>query len=511
MVCYFELFLLVLLFYLVIQLITKDKDKDKIVEGIGPIEEDPGTILIIDELDTGIPCTIADFDKKEEGEVDKHKCDTINGVVSGLKYNDDVSRCDCECGDGYRLGRAWQEEQGCIVSTDIKHFTCFAPCKLSPDQERGLDHDGVCGMLDSMKDGCGKQCTVDGGGTEQSDIALNRTIYESKNKHECTVSNDEFIDLISDLPKLITMSAILDLPGFTYSTFIQFSSREKVKQYTDESIMNQNHLKNQIIVKLDETCLEGVSSAECMGIKEKETRDIFDNLRDKTVLDFVNVDDFINVSFKLLVIELFGQLADKTKREGKSEETSQQIQHAFTVISEFVKLFEQKDKFEKDYQEHVGKILEEAKKSRDSKINTMSKNTTEEERRRKSSIANRRDISPFFHRMVSEELKTWMTIKGLLCRGGAGIDGGLDIDKIHLQRKFQRLVDEVKGDLEKDPDECNKQYCIGNTDITKDHVCPRLKYVVDPNKGRIEGNTDEECCEISFLENIWFKIQDLFN
>jgi len=506
---YFEGFLLLLLFYLVVQLISSYKNK--IVEGIDAAEEDPSTDAdpsTAGDPDSGTPCTVADYNGRQgEGSMRGPQCDTVNGTPTGLKYNDDVSGCGCVCGDGYRTGRVSQGEEGCVESTNIRDFTCFDECQIQLEAMR-FKPEKMCDYIDSMKDGCG--CTVEGGGTEKSEAALNNDIYKFKEKLGCAVSNEDFLNGINGLPKLITMSAILDLPGFTYLSFIQLSDTQKEKMYTDESIMNQNYLKNQIIVKLDETCLEGLSSSECMRVKENEMRDIFDNIRDKTVMDFVYVDDFINVSFKLLVIQLFGQLADKAKREGKSEEISQQIQPSFTIISEFVKLFEKKDDFDQDYQEHVGKILEEAEKSSDSKINTMSATSTDEERRRRSSIRNQRDLSPLFDMMVSEELKTWMTIKGLLCRGGAGIDGGLDIDKIQLQRKFQRLVDEVKGDLEKDPEECNKHYCIGNTDITKDHVCPRLKYAVDPGKGRIEGNTDDKCCDISFFDNIWFTIQDLF-
>ena len=497
---YFEGFLLLLLFYLVVQLIRSYK----IVEGIDPTAEDPTA----EDPDSGTPCTVADFNGKDGGQ--GPQCDTVNGTPTGLKYNDDVSGCGCVCGDGYRTGAKlskWRTE-GCVESTNILDFTCFDSCLSRRNS-------ATCDFVDSMKDGCGKSCTVDGGGTEKSETTFNNEIYKIKDKLDCVVSNEEFIDMVSgNLPKLITMSTILDLPGFTYLTFIQFSSVE-LKMYTDESIMNQNHLKNQIIVKLDETCLEGVSASECMRVKDKETRDIFGNLRDKTVLDFVNVDDFINVSFKLLVIELFGQLADKTKREGRSEETSQEIQDAFTIISEFVKLFEKKDDFDQDYQEHVGKILEEAKKSSDVGVNAMTTTSFKEKRLRGKASGSY--ISNLFGGMVSENLKTKFTVKGLLCRGGAGtgIDGAIDIDKIHLQRNIQNLVDEVKGDLEKDPDECNKQYCIGNTDITKDHVCPRLKYLkwrnLKSNGERIEGNTDDKCCDISFVENIWFTIQDLFD
>jgi hypothetical protein len=506
---YLEVFLLLLLFYLVVQLIRSDKDK--IVEGIGPIEEepstaeDPETILIIEEEDTeGTACTVADYNGRA-GVTGYRECDTENGTPSGLKYNDDVSRCDCVCGDGYRTGT-----EGCVESTNLRDFTCFDECQIQLEALR-FKPEKMCDYIDSMKDGCG--CTVEGGGTEKSETTFKNEIYKFKDKLGCVVSDEEFIGLISDLPKLITMSAILDLPGFTYLTFIQLSSVE-LKMYTDESIMNQNHLKNQIIVKLDETCLEGVSASECMRVKDKETRDIFGNLRDKTVLDFDNVDDFINVSFKLLVIITFGQLAYKIKREGKSEETSQQIQHAFTVISEFVKLFEKKDDFDQDYQEHVGKMLEEAKKSSDVGVNAMTTTTFEEKRLRGKASGSY--ISNLFGGMVSENLKTKFTVKGLLCRGGAGtgIDGAIDIDKIHLPRNIQNIVEDVKGSLKKDPEECNKQYCIGNTDITKDHICPRLKYLkwrnLKSNWERIEGNTDDKCCDISFVENIWFTIQDLF-
>ena len=501
---YFEGFLLLLLFYLVVQLIRSYK----IVEGIDPTAEDPTA----EDPDSGTPCTVADFNGKDGGQ--GPQCDTVNGTPTGLKYNDDVSGCGCVCGDGYRTGAKlskWRTE-GCVESTKIEDFTCFDSCYA---EVRARGRPPSCDYIDSMKDGCGKPCTVEGGGTEKSETTFNNEIYKIKDKLDCVVSNEEFIDMVSgNLPKLITMSTILDLPGFTYLTFIQFSSVE-LKMYTDESIMNQNHLKNQIIVKLDETCLEGVSASECMRVKDKETRDIFGNLRDKTVLDFVNVDDFINVSFKLLVIELFGQLADKTKREGRSEETSQEIQDAFTIISEFVKLFEKKDDFDQDYQEHVGKILEEAKKSSDVGVNAMTTTSFKEKRLRGKASGSY--ISNLFGGMVSENLKTKFTVKGLLCRGGAGtgIDGAIDIDKIHLQRNIQNIVEDVKGALEKDPDECNKQYCIGNTDITKDHVCPRLKYLkwrnLKSNGERIEGNTDDKCCDISFVENIWFTIQDLFD
>jgi len=36
-----------------------------------------------------------------------------------------------------------------------------------------------------------------------------------------------------------------------------------------------------------------------------------------------------------------------------------------------------------------------------------------------------------------------------------------------------------------------------------------LKYL--DNAQEIEGNTDDECCDISFFENIWFTIQDVFD
>ena len=138
----------------------------------------------------------------------------------------------------------------------------------------------------------------------------------------------------------------------------------------------------------------------------------------------------------------------------------------------------------------------------------MSATSTEEERRRRRGGS---DITPLFDAMVSENLKTMLTVKGLLCRGGAGtgIDGALDIDKIQIQKSFQRFVDGIKRVLEEDPGECRKQYCIDNIDMTKDHVCPRLKYITGKGE-RIEGNTDYQCCDISFFDNIWFTIQDLF-
>ena len=488
---YFEIFLLLFLFYLIVQLIRSDKT----VEGIDATAEDPSTA---GDPDSGTPCTVADFNGKDGGQ--GHQCDTVNGRPIGLKYNDDVGGCDCVCGDGYRTGRVSQGEQGCVESNNIQDFTCSEQCML---EYASLGRAATCDEIDSMKDGCGKPCTVEGGGTEKSETLFNHEMYQWKHKLGCTVSNEEFIEFISGLPALIAISTMFDLPGFTYSSFIQLSDTQKEKMYTDESIMNQNELKNQIIVKLDETCLEGVSSSECMEDKDKKIRDNYKDAHKMTVLDFDDVDDFINFSFKQIVIKLYDPLA-KSRTSLSTEEISQQIQENFTHISEFVKLFENKNKFDRDYQEHVGKILEEARKSSDSKVSTLSTTSTTEDRRRREKGSGPSDISPLFDRMVSDELKTMWTVKGLLCRKED------DIDKIHLMKNFQRVVDEVNRMRDEDPEECNKQYCIGNVDITKDHVCPRLKYLLGKG-GRIEGNTDDECCDISFFEKILFKLQDLFD
>ena len=64
---YLEVFLLLLLFYLVVQLIRSDKDK--IVEGIGPIEEDDAkTLLAIgNQIDDAVAYSF--FDDTTTGEI----------------------------------------------------------------------------------------------------------------------------------------------------------------------------------------------------------------------------------------------------------------------------------------------------------------------------------------------------------------------------------------------------------------------------------------------------------
>jgi len=473
-------------------------------------------------------CTVADFNGKGE-----YKCDSVNGLVSGEKINDDVSGCTCACDDGYRFGLNRRGEQGCVESDNIIDFRCFDSCGIEglgvPRIPR-LDQatytifsqhfqagditsalQTVCEFVDSVNDvndvngGCGIGCTVGGGGSTRSQstffnwIGSTRRFWgcDESNVESNVESNDEYyISQLYDLREIISLCMLFDIYGFTYSSFSQLQEDQRERFYTDEGIMNKNYLKNQLIVKLDETCPEGVLPTDCINeIQRPSLR--ADGTPDPSPMDFNDVDELLNILFKSVY---------KLQATAHSSHRPTAVD-SFQKISNFVDIFENKDEYGEEYQEYVDKILDEAGKSSIPYLNEISVTRVGETWDAKDRLG----PGAWADTVVGTELDDAME---------DGLSEGAYIltNKVYNQ---YRPVWNVKALLCRDdnsdhgelpfhtPEHCNNQYCVGNVDLTKDHICPRLKYLGSADK--IEGSTDDECCDISFFENIWFTIQDLFD
>jgi hypothetical protein len=467
-------------------------------------------------------CTVADFNGKGE-----YNCDSVNGLVSGEKINDDVSACTCACSDGYRLGIVSQGEQGCVVESDyMGNFRCFDSCEtghrasytIFSQHVRAGDITSalqtVCEFVDSVNDvngGCGIGCTVGGGGSPQSETTLNNWSDSMRRNHGCdgsnvesnvewnVESNDEYyISQLYDLREIISLCMLFDIYGFTYSSFSQLQEDQRERFYTDEGIMNKNYLKNQLIVKLDETCPEGVLHTDCIN-EILQRPSLRGERADGRPMDFNDVDELLNILFKSVY---------KLRRRGSASTGLPTAVDSFQKISNFVEIFENKDEYGEEYQEYVDKILDEAGKSSIPYLNEISVTRVGETWDAKDRLGPPRSGADtvvgtelddamedglsegayiLTNKVYNQYRPVW-NVKALLCR---------DDNSDHGELPFHT------------PEHCNNQYCVGNVDLTKDHICPRLKYLGSADK--IEGSTDDECCDISFFENIWFTIQDLFD
>ena len=420
---------------------------------------------------------------------------------------------DCAGGEGACISQVGSDHMGnfrCFDSCGIEAqaaYTIFTQHVQAGDNTSALQT--VCEFVDSVNDvngGCGSGCTVSGGGSPQSETTLNNWSDSMRRNNGCDGSNvvsgdgsnvesnvesgDEYyISQIHDLSEIIMLCVLFDIYGFTFSSFSQLPEDQRERLYTDESIMNKNYLKNQLIVKLDETCPEGFLHTECIVRKENEILDRTYDGRHGTAAD---VDDFLNILFKAVGKQWIGE------RRGRPADSLKKI-------SDFVDIFENKDEYGEEYQEFVDKILDEAGKSSVPFLNEISTEHVGENWGGMDSSGRwglkppgMDDLSPeeeeglsdgatiVVNKVYNQYRPIW-NVKALLCRAGA----------VESLRQLSQ------------PEHCNNQYCVGNADLTKDHICRRLKYL--DNAQEIEGNTDDECCDISFFENIWFTIQDVFD
>jgi len=194
-----KLFLIIFVVYFFVRIISKYR----VVEGVDGSESESPPEPPSDPVRE--PCTIDDVINNNRGDC------LGNGTVIGIKVDEDISDCSCDCNDGMRNRRNSEflensSISSCIESDRIGNFQCFTECNNELNiygdilEDENSDKKEACIWVENMLDNCGRKCTLEGGGTTNSDLRIrqfyNENIEYLIKRGDCNFSTDKMIDSV---------------------------------------------------------------------------------------------------------------------------------------------------------------------------------------------------------------------------------------------------------------------------------------------------------------------------
>lgn len=478
-----KLFLIIIVVYFFVRIISKYKVIEG-VDGSNSEKPDPPSDSVRE------PCTADDV-------INNNKGDCLgNGIAIGVKVDGDISDCMCKCNDGMRNRRNSEflennRISSCIESDRIGNFQCFAECQNEANiyndifKDENSDKKEACNWVENMLDNCGRKCTLEGGGTTNSDNLIRRHYNENIEylieSGDCNFSTDKMIDSVigDNFIKLLYFCQLFNVSKFKYRALLKLSDDEINNLFTNTT-ENFNSLKQELAANMNFSCND-MELGECIEKAEKNLIIYSDAVwfMKKTKL-YTKEFTIYNLLEALTKIYMIDSLESKSRLRYIEESEETEILTKLTNTIQILVGLNAEDgnikvsDFDERYYQAMDKIDEQIDKG----------------------DLDEKDRDLYISKLL---FGTENTLRG--------------IDE--LIQKFLCIKYSDKYDYENSKfidisnEECithNKNKCTGNINFDDNVICKRLKY----DKNLDENTPKDECCDIALHEKIWYWMVDLF-
>ena len=241
------------------------------------------------------------------------------------------------------------------------------------------------------------------------------------------------------LKPLIYYSILFEIDGFTYSTFINMSDKEKKNLFTDNTHENKLYIKDLLIQKYEGLC--DTSLQECLQTINIKYSDI-------TIKDIPLLQQSLFRKYGVLLY-LY------------SINNSMNNYFTFIHFEEIMDDINTLDTFVNEYNEYITKFNKEYQLSNDKNKEQFSF--------LKENI-DKKNMNHFLDNFICKKYK-----------------------------ENNYIYSKINNNIYK---RCNKNdICLDSydLDITKHYLCPKLNYNNNNNPIFINGNTYNDCCKSSFI------------
>jgi len=465
------LIIIIMIFFFLINIISKYKLVEG-VDGVEGVDDNSNTPEI--EIDSiSEPCTREDVINNNKG-----NCNVGEGIVSGIKLYDDRGRdypplirdCTCDCVNGYKSIQSDGDYNSCIKSEKISDYQCFGECrnqaKIYSDGE-GMGSKEFCNFYENTIELCGKKCTLEGGGTIETDRIIRDyqrgIIVELTRENVCKFSGIKYIDsyIGNDFLHLLHFSLINDSNLFNYDKLVEINENERNDLFSN-TFDNQNRLKEELSKTLESDCFPDIEKCyNLMKVNFINKIDVFFESSKKIIYNKEKLD------IKLIVTVIFKQLIENFLSENKLSE-DEMLKKLKNTIEIFIGFYPDLSNFKEDYFDKIDEIEVEQSKAKDTK-----------------------DITDNYKELISihqDPIEDILT--RLLCR--------------NYSEKYD-YVNSLFNDNFMNICKSDKK-CTNNVNFKDNIICKRLKY--KKNKDNIKNINN--CCDIAWYENVWYNFIDFF-
>ena len=411
-------------------------------------------------------CTLQDVKDNNLG-------NCVNGEAIGEKIDGNIEQCSCKCNDGYENNLDVITNtlaNSCVLSDTADNYLCYSNCLSVLDTLSGNNTE-YCNAVENMADLCGRPCTLEGGGTLQSDNVIRKTqsdlMLELSLNETCSFSSNTLIELYigNNFLKLIYYSLLFELSDYNYENVSSLTSNDRVKLFNNDPDVLID-IKNKLTLKINSECSE--MDPEMCFDKER--------LRMNFHIDFdtkMNNNQITNHDvFKFFLITGISEYLEQFQLTNNHLLYEQYLEKVQNTVEIFSSVYEHIDDYKFD--EHIQEFREQYDKS---------------------SIKDKKDFSEILDDVIGIDytvFKRQLPITGLICKYKSS-----DYD---YQNSFLNSFSQDCGNIVK---------CTNNVDFEDNTICPRLKYKKDDLTK--EGKNKDECCDVPIWLEWWYKFIDLFD